>query len=189
MALWLPLLLAACATPENKVAVPERPQVHLEELKTKCENEGHALSCARYGYYTKDLSYTRYACSLGDQTSCFNVREVENRAPTQNFNIIESNKNQIFGCYINHSIDTDMGEGIKEDKKVDLVFVIDTAGKISSLSIQGEKISQKFKSCVMNAFASKKFVASDREQSIIFTLLMPKIKHDKRLDKKPGLLD
>lgn len=181
-------LLFSCASEEKtiqqKSSAPD-PIV----WKTKCEEEGDALSCARYGYHSKDIAYTRQACFLGDQNSCFNLREIENRAPNQNFAIINSNQGQIFSCYVNHSIDFDNGEGEKKDKKIDLVFIINTLGKISSLSVQGEKISEKFKECVMNSFAAKKFVAAEHDQSIMYGLVMPAVTRDKRLEKRPKMLD
>lgn len=180
--------LISCATAEQKnSAVAVKPAAfNPEEFKIKCEKERIALACARYGYLTKDISYTKEACILGDENSCFNLREIENKAPSQNFSIINSNQSQIFGCYINHSIDTDSGEGVREDKKVDLNFVINTSGMISSLSVQGEKLSDKFKECVVNSFGSRKFIPAERDQSIRYSLVMPAVKRDKRLDKRPG---
>jgi len=184
-----PCLILACAQVEEKKVVSKAAD-NLQELKSKCETQAHVLSCARYGYLTKDLNYTREACRLGDENSCFNVREIENRAPNQNFSIITNNQNQIFGCYVNHSIDLDNGEGKKADKEVNLLFTINPLGNISSLTVLGEKLSPKFKECVVNSFGSKKFTPLPHDQSIRFNFLMPAITRDRRVKQQgSGLLD
>ena len=190
MRYFLILFLFGCAVQETKTVSTAPIQVDLEDLKKKCENESHTLSCARYGYLAKDLSYTRHACYLGDQNSCFNVQEVENRAPNQNYAIINSHQGQIFGCYVNNSIDENNGEGVKKDKEIDLVFNINLEGKISSLSVIGQKLSQKFIDCVKSSFTARKFIAVDREQSIRYSMTMPEVATDKRLKgKRKTLVD
>lgn len=182
-------LLFSCSSPKVAPAV-KAPQVSHEQLKTECEQKSIALSCARYGYLTKDLAYTRQACYLGDQNACFNVQEIENRAPNQNFAIINAHQGQIYGCYVNNSIDEDNGEGVKNDKNIELVFLINSRGELASLSVIGETLSQKFKDCVMSSFTSKRFIAVDREQSIRYELSMPAVTRDRRLKgKRPGYFD
>lgn len=181
MKLLFLFFLISCATEVKKTEAPAPAQVNQDELRYRCENDGHAISCARYGYLTKDLSYTRYACRLGDKNSCFNVQEIENRAPNQNFAIINAHQGQIYGCYVNNSIDETNGDGVKREKEIELIFQIDTRGEITSLSVIGQTLSQKFKDCVVSSFTAKKFIATDFIQSIRYSFGMPEVATDKRM--------
>lgn len=184
------LILLGCATEVKKVETASESQINYDELKKKCESERHAISCARYGYLTKDVAYTRYACNLGDQNACFNLSEIENRAPNQNFAIINAHQGQIYGCYVNNSIDEHNGSGAKKEKEVELVFQISPQGELTSLSVIGQTLSQKFKDCVVRSFTAKKFLAVDYVQSIRYSFAMPEVATDKRLKgKKEGYFD
>lgn len=183
MRLLFLFLLVSCATEVKKTESPVKApvQVNQDGLRDKCENEAHAISCARYGYLTKDITYTRYACRLGDQNSCFNAQEIENRAPNQNFAIISAHQGQIYGCYVNNSIDENNGDGLKKEKEIELIFQIDTRGELTSLSVIGQTLSQKFKDCVISSFTAKKFIAVDFIQSIRYSFAMPEVATDKRM--------
>ncbi len=184
------LLLYSCATADvTPTAVAGKSTESLRQFKDDCETKSIALACARFGYLTKDLDYTARACQLGDQGSCFNLEEQRGRAPNQNFALINSNQGLIYGCYVNHSIDSDDGRNSKTIKKVILNFLIDTTGKLTHLSVDGDGLSDKFKACVLNTFSSKKFIPSDREQSINYALEMPGVVRDRRLDKRPAVMN
>lgn len=168
------LLLVGCATTGDKTPAVARNQENPLDHKLKCEEENNALACARYGYVSKDVAYTRRACVLGDRSSCFNLEQIESRAPQQNLAIISANQGQIFNCYANHTID-------KEEignKEVYVVFVINPSGKIASLGVDGRQFSDKFKSCVVDSFASKKFMPLERDQHIRYGLVMPSMKKE-----------
>jgi hypothetical protein len=184
------LLLYSCATAKLKTAaVAQRGTESLSQSKDDCETKSIALACARFGYLTKNLDYTARACQLGNQGSCFNLEEHRGRAPNQNFALINSNQGLIYGCYVNHSIDSDDGRNSRTTKKIILNFLIDTTGKLTNLSVDGEALSLKFKFCVLHSFSAKKFIPSDREQSISYALEMPGVVRDRRLDKLPAVMN
>ncbi len=184
------LILFSCATAKvNTTTAPGKPTESLGQLKIECETQSMALACARFGYLTKNFDYTARACQLGDQGSCFNLEEQRGRAPNQNFALINSNQGLIYSCYVNHSIDSDDGRNSRTTKKVILNFLINTTGHLTNLSVDGEGLSGKFKACVLNSFSSKKFIPSDREQSISYALEMPGVIRDRRLDKLPAVMN
>lgn len=178
------LTFVACGT------TPQQPkkqtELNLEQLRISCEEVGNAQDCAKYGYHARSLEHTKKACGLGDDNSCFNVMEIENKIPNQNFAIIGSQQQLIFGCYVNHSIDMDNGEQEKKDKVVNFFFDIDTMGKIANITIDGEVLSDKFKKCVTDGFTSKKFMALDRNQIIRYDFVMPAVTTDRRLKNNPN---
>jgi hypothetical protein len=187
--LFLLLLVSCAAADQTTSAVSGKKIESLRELKEDCEARSRALACARYGYLTKDFAYTGRACELGDQGACFNLEEQRGRAPNQNFALINSNHGVVYGCYVNHSTDSDDGRGTRTVKEVVLNFLIDSSGKLANLTVDGDRLSEKFKDCVLNSFSAKKFVASDREQSIRYALEMPGVVRDRRLDKRPAVLN
>lgn len=179
------LTFVACTSgPVQKAE--KKPQLNLEQLRISCEEVGNAQDCAKYGYHARSLEHTKKACGLGDDASCFNVMEIENKIPNQNFAIIGSQQQLIFGCYVNHSIDMDNGEQVKKDKVVNFFFDIDTMGKIANITIDGEVLSDKFKKCVKDGFTSKKFMALDRNQIIRYDFVMPAVTTDRRLKNNPN---
>lgn len=188
--LLLFFFLFGCATANKPAVAPEKPLEDHALLKQNCEEKADKLACARFGYITKDLAYTREACRLSDENSCFNLREIENRAPNQNHAIINSHQGMIYGCYVNNSIDTDNGENARKDKDIYLIFNIDTFGKVSSLDVQGKNLSEKFKKCVIDSFTSKRFVPLDHNQAIRYSMILPEVTRDKRIKQTgTGLLD
>lgn len=184
------LFLIGCATANKPAVAPEKPVENHALLKQNCEQNADKFACARFGYLTKEIAYTKEACRLGDDNSCFNVREIENRAPNQNLSIINSHQGMIYGCYVNNSIDLDNGENAKKDKDIYLIFNIDTFGKITSLDVQGKNLSDKFKKCVIDSFTSKRFVALDHHQAIRYAMILPEVTRDRRVKQTgQGLMD
>lgn len=188
-------LAFSCGTIEQNLKELDKPRpepmdLSLPELKAQCETFRDAKACAKYGYHGKSPEHTRMACDYGDKDSCFNLRQREEKAPSQNMAIIQSQHSLIFGCYVNYSIDTDLGENKKEDKIVNMMFDIDTNGMIANLSVDGEKLSEQFKSCVKAGFTAKRFIPTERHQLIKYDFVMPAVKRDRRIPQKgTGLLD
>ena len=70
------------------------------------------------------------------------------------------------------------------------MFDIDTSGLIANLSVDGEKLSEQFKTCVKDGFTSKRFIPTERHQLIKYDFVMPAVKRDRRIPQKgTGLLD
>lgn len=196
-ALFKALLLStlSCGSLEQDFKQFQKPKqesldLSLPELKAQCETFRDAKACAKYGYHGKSPEHTRLACDYGDKDSCFNLRQREEKAPSQNMAIIQNQHSLIFGCYVNYSIDTDMGENKREDKIVNMIFDIDPTGNISNLTVEGEKLSEEFKNCVKGGFTAKRFIPTERHQLIKYDFVMPAVKRDRRIPQKgTGLLD
>jgi hypothetical protein len=165
-------LLFSCSSPELRKEQVQKPLDNPEVYLKKCEENHDSLACARYGHLTKKIEYTKKACYMGHQNSCFNLEQYENRAPQQNLAIISSHQGMIFGCYANHTLDKEE----RGEKEIYLTFVINTFGKLVDLSVSGEKLSQKFKDCVISSFSSRKFMPLERDQNIRYGIVLPSVK-------------
>jgi hypothetical protein len=164
------LFLVSCASPAKKpTQITTITGVDLAIFKNECDREKKAASCARYGYLMKDYAYKKKACELGDHNSCYNVGQMEANADEYNFTQIRSQKEHVFGCYVNNTID----KNAYGKKVIDLYINIDRAGKIDSLQVEGRRLSDKFISCVMTAYSSKKFIGQKLIKRYSLGLIMP----------------
>ncbi len=176
------LLITGCSS--NKPAVPTAPAVEdLTVFKKNCDENHVALACAQYGYKIKkdDLSagliYTKKACDLKHEQSCFNMVQIKDRAIEQNAKIIREHLEEIRSCYVVHTVKNDKrGFSLKnpDDQKVlKLQFMIDQNGNLAKFNLRGKKLTEEIKNCVNTIYASKKFIGTDRPQIINMGFVMP----------------
>lgn len=200
-ALLLIVVVAGCGTTPPKESVADQSKIIVTDLvmiKNDCDQNKKALACAQYAYKLKNidqsiyLTYVTHACELGDESSCFNMDQIKGRTGQYNIGILKREENQIFACYAYYTEDiraesVKMGE--QENKLLNITALVDEAGVLKKLTLDGRQINPKLEECVMKIFANKKFLGSDKEALISLTLLFPmKYKEkDMALNRLDGL--
>lgn len=179
------LILPSCSSVQTSKQVAGQADLIKDDpllVKTNCEQNRHALSCARYAYRFKKndvdtyFKYTLLACELGDQSSCFNLGQLKGKTFDYNMNVLKREETQIFSCYSYYSDDIQSSSvkiGEKEQKVLNISALINQEGKLQRVTLDGRNLNEKMEKCVQGIYSNKKFVGADKDMLLSLTLLMP----------------
>ncbi len=201
--LSLLLNLTGCGTSSSSHDLDNQAQIIKNDpmfIKADCDQNRTALSCARYAYKLKNvdadiyLKYTTLACELGDSSSCFNLDQIKGKKFDYNLSVLKREESHIFACYAHYSSDSKI-ESMKVDEKdhkiLNISALVDQAGKLQKMTLDGRNLNPKMEECVRTVYQNKKFVGADRDMLLSLTLLMPIQYNDKDVAKNnlDGLAD
>jgi hypothetical protein len=185
LSVFILAILVSCTSAPLKKDIADQSDVIKNDpmfIKTDCEQNHDALSCAKFAYKLKNsdpdlyLKYTSLACDLGDQSSCFNLGQLKGKVFDYNLTVLKREEGQIFSCYAYHSEDVKTSEvkmGEKEHKVLNLSALIDQSGKLQKMTLDGRNLNAQMERCIQGIYHSKKFVGADKDMLLSLTLLMP----------------